>query len=62
VQDDRIKKLYDLGKQLNWDPEMDIDWDRPWPEEQLAPELMNLHDYRPTWHGRKDQRTSSGCT
>jgi hypothetical protein len=43
VQDDRIKKLYDLGKQLNWDPEMDIDWDRPWPEEQpLAPELMNL--------------------
>ena len=30
VQDDRIKKLYDLGKQLNWDPEMDIDWDRPW--------------------------------
>jgi hypothetical protein len=47
VQDDRIKKLYDLGKQLNWDPEMDIDWDRPWPEEQLAPELMNLHDYEP---------------
>ena len=32
VQDDRIKKLYDLGKQLNWDPEMDINWDRPWPE------------------------------
>ena len=31
VQDDRIKKLYDLGKQLNWDPEMDIDWNRPWP-------------------------------
>ena len=47
VQDDRIKKLYDLGKQLNWDPEMDIDWDRPWPEEELAPELMNLHDYEP---------------
>jgi hypothetical protein len=35
VQDDRIKKLYDLGKQLNWDPEMDIDWDRPWPDEEL---------------------------
>jgi hypothetical protein len=47
VQDDRIKKLYDLGKQLNWDPEMDIDWDRPWPEEERAPELMNLHDYEP---------------
>ncbi|GAB5415096.1 MAG: hypothetical protein Cons2KO_26990 [Congregibacter sp.] len=47
VQDDRIKKLYDLGKQLNWDPQMDIDWDRPWPEEEVAPELMNLHEYEP---------------
>ena len=47
VQDDRIKKLYDLGKQLNWDPEVDIDWDRPWPEEQRQPEMMNLHDYEP---------------
>jgi len=47
IQDDRIKKLYDLGKKLNWDPEMDIDWDRPWPEEEMQPELMNLHDYPP---------------
>jgi hypothetical protein len=47
VQDDRIKKLYDLGKQLNWDPEMDIDWNRPWPEEERIPELMNLHEYQP---------------
>lgn len=47
VQDDRIKKLYDLGKQLNWDPEMDIDWDRPWPDETNQPELMNLHEYPP---------------
>ncbi|EEB77848.1 hypothetical protein GPB2148_958 [marine gamma proteobacterium HTCC2148] len=49
VQDDRIKKLYDLGKQLNWDPEMDIDWDRPWPELDSASqaEMMNLSDYPP---------------
>ncbi|MFT6288617.1 MAG: hypothetical protein ACJAYC_003770 [Halieaceae bacterium] len=47
IQDDRIKKLYDLGKQLNWDPEMDIDWDRPWPTEERVPELMNLHEYQP---------------
>jgi P-aminobenzoate N-oxygenase AurF len=26
---------------------MDINWDRPWPEEQRAPEMMNLHDYEP---------------
>jgi hypothetical protein len=47
VQDNRIKKLYSLGKQLNWDPEIDIDWDRPWPDEERAPELMNLHEYPP---------------
>jgi hypothetical protein len=47
IQDDRIKKLYDLGKQLNWDPEIDINWDRPWPAEERAPEMMNLHDYEP---------------
>jgi len=47
IQDDRIKKLYDLGKQLNWDPEMDIDWDRPWPEDERGAEMMNLQDYEP---------------
>ena len=47
VQDDRIKKLYELGKQLNWDPQMDINWDQPWPEEEGQAELMNLHDYPP---------------
>jgi hypothetical protein len=47
IQDDRIKKLYDLGKQLNWDPEMDIDWDRPWPKDEPSAEMMNLQDYEP---------------
>ena len=41
LQDDRIKKLYDLGKQLNWDPEIDIDWDRPWPDEEDGAELIS---------------------
>jgi hypothetical protein len=26
TQDNRIKKLYDLGKQLNWDADIDVDW------------------------------------
>lgn len=49
VQDDRINKLYQLGKQLNWDPQMDIDWSRPWPEVDAAAqaEMMNLADYPP---------------
>ena len=49
VQDDRIQKLYELGKELNWNAQMDIDWDRPWPEEDFeqGAELMNLADYPP---------------
>ena len=26
VQDNRIKKLYELGKELNWNVESDLDW------------------------------------
>ena len=26
VQDNRIKKLYELGKKLNWNVEVDVDW------------------------------------
>ena len=29
VQDDRIKKLYELGKAKNWNAEKDINWDEP---------------------------------
>ncbi len=49
IQDNRIKKLYELGKELNWNAEMDIDWNRPWPEEDLeqGAALMNLTDYPP---------------
>ena len=49
VQDDRIRKLYELGKKLNWNAQWDIDWDRPWPDEdfQQAAALMNLSGYAP---------------
>jgi hypothetical protein len=36
VEDDRIKKLYELGKQLNWDAQTDIDWSKP--ATKLTPE------------------------
>ena len=29
AQDNRIAKLYELGKKLNWNTSIDIDWDRP---------------------------------
>ena len=49
VQDNRIKRLYELGKELNWNAEMDIDWDRPWPEQDFEEisNLMNLAGYEP---------------
>lgn len=32
----RIRKLYELGKQLNWNGEVDIDWSQPIPRHQFA--------------------------
>ncbi|MBF2754824.1 MAG: ferritin-like domain-containing protein [Gammaproteobacteria bacterium AqS3] len=37
LQDNRIKKLYELGKELNWNAETDLDWEAPFG-----------HDQRPT--------------
>lgn len=28
----RIRKLYELGKRFNWDAQMDVDWDTPFPK------------------------------
>lgn len=48
VQDDRIKKLYELGKQLNWNAEVDIDWTAGIPQPgQMAPESNAFVDYPP---------------
>jgi hypothetical protein len=46
VQDDRIKKLYQLGKRLNWDSELDINWERPTTVDWM-PEVNNLVGYAP---------------
>lgn len=46
VQDDRIRKLYELGKQLNWNAEVDIDWDLPM-QEDITPDLNAFADYEP---------------
>jgi hypothetical protein len=47
VQDDRIKKLYNLGKQLNWNADIDIDWKqevRQLSEDEIA-FVHPFHDY-----------------
>jgi hypothetical protein len=37
VQDDRIKKLYELGKELNWNAEIDVDWSQTPDVDQRPP-------------------------
>ena len=46
VQDNRIKKLYELGKELNWNVEVDIDWSRPF-EPMNEPAPIFWDDYAP---------------
>ena len=46
IQDNRIKRLYELGKELNWNVEMDINWDRPY-EELKEPFPIFWDDYPP---------------
>ena len=46
VQDNRIAKLYELGKKLNWNVSMDIDWDRPLVVSEEIP-VMFWDEYPP---------------
>ena len=38
VVDNRIKKLYELGKELNWNGSIDLNWDYTHPEDELLTE------------------------
>lgn len=42
VQDNRIKKLYELGKRLNWNVEVDVDWSPPF--KSMTPEFFEFQD------------------
>ncbi len=42
--DSRIRKIYELGKQLNWNVEMDLDWNQPVPRE-LHPDRDDANPY-----------------
>ena len=46
IQDNRIAKLYELGKKLNWNVSMDIDWDRPLVVSEEIP-VMFWDEYPP---------------
>ena len=45
VQDNRIRKLYELGKELNWNVEEDVDWSPEWEgmtEEEFDLSLIHI--------------------
>jgi len=46
VQDNRIKKLYELGKELNWNVEVDVDWSISF-EPLTEPSPIFWDDYAP---------------
>ena len=48
--DNRLKKLYELGKKLNWNATLDLDWSKdPYPHTQWAtnPEFQQLKGFKP---------------
>tara|TARA_B110000014_G_scaffold264187_2_gene263961 strand:- start:9201 stop:10280 length:1080 start_codon:yes stop_codon:yes gene_type:complete len=55
MQDDRISKLYELGKKLNWNTSIDIDWDRPFQEMKDVPEIF-WDNYPPYASLRKEEK------
>ena len=44
VVEDRIKKLYELGKKLNWNVEFDLDWKQEYPKDKplVNPEIFKF--------------------
>ena len=53
VQDNRIKKLYELGKRLNWNVEVDVDWSPPF--KPMTPEFFEFQDNQ--WKNHEQYKT-----
>ncbi len=49
IQEDRIKKLYELGKELNWNADTDLDWDKPIGEAEYEIRIIQsgFSEYQP---------------
>ena len=47
IQDNRIKRLYELGKELNLNAGTDIDWSQPMPDRGDSPPPIFWDDYKP---------------
>ncbi len=53
VQDNRIKKLYELGKKLNWNVEVDVDWSPPF--KPMTSEFFEFQDNQ--WKNHEQYKT-----
>ena len=58
VQDNRIRKLYELGKELNWNVEADVDWSPEWEgmteeEFELEDDQWDNHPIYKGWNAKK---------
>jgi hypothetical protein len=47
IQDNRIKRLYELGKELNWNAATDVDWSQPMPDRGETPPPIFWDEYKP---------------
>lgn len=55
--DGRIKKLYALGKQLNWDAEMDVDWSIDFPRSEFpTDQAFNPFQGFPEYEALSDEK------
>ena len=54
VQDNRIKKLYELGKELNWNVSLDVDWSIPY--EPITEPIPMFWDEYPPYQKLSDKR------
>ena len=54
VQDNRIKKLYELGKELNWNVTLDVDWSIPY--EPITEPIPMFWDEYPPYQKLSDKR------
>ena len=49
IQDNRIKKLYDLGKKLNWNADLDINWHQERDDPAMEPAGLNNFENYPAY-------------
>eukprot|EP01030_Chromulinospumella_sphaerica_P023985 gene23985-24045_t len=53
----KIRKLYELGKRFNWDAQMDVDWDTPFPRSEMPNDpTMNAFAGHPKYEALTPQQ------